>query len=559
MKKVAIFVILVVTFAIAQVTMGQIAITEFLNDPLGSDTDMGSEYIELYNFSENDVDIQNWMLKDEDHDLLGGEDYFIITDVSFIIPPGGYAVLAANKDTLAFHWFGGVTDVRVIEYGGPSTTTMQLSNSGDELILLNAVGDTIWNFAWMNDDEYDSGTGADDGYSTYLGYGTNFSTTVTSWGNKAAPGIVRNGNDIVAGSPLGYEGGAFTADASAWVSVAGNSGSPLTGNYQEKLALRSEYKIAITEFINDPLGSDTDMGSEYIELFNYGTTNVDIQGWTMKDEDHDSLGGPDYFTIIDSSFIIPPGGYAVLTASKDTLSAHWLNGESDARVIEYGGPNSTTMQLSNSGDELILLDAAGDSVWNFAWSNDDAYDGTTDDGYSTYLDYGTDFLTTVTIWGNKAAPGIVRNGNDNVVSAPLGYEGGAFTADVSAWMSTAGNSGSPLTGNYLPIATNIDDENRLLPTGYLLKQNYPNPFNPVTNIHYQLPEQAFVSLIIYDLLGKKVATLVNEQQAAGSYSIPWHAMTDTKTMLSTGVYLCRINAQGSNNGFSKVVKMLYLK
>ncbi len=59
MKKVAIFVIFVVIFATLQVSMGQIAITEFMNDPLGADTDMGSEYIELYNYSENDVDIQN--------------------------------------------------------------------------------------------------------------------------------------------------------------------------------------------------------------------------------------------------------------------------------------------------------------------------------------------------------------------------------------------------------------------------------------------------------------------------------------------------------------------
>ena len=217
-------------FCTTQVTLGQIAITEFMNDPLGADTDMGSEYLELYNYGETDVDIQNWILKDEDHDSLGGEDYFIITDSSFIIPSGGYAVLAASKDTLADHWFGGVADARVIEYGGPSATTMQLSNSGDELILLDAASDTVWNFAWSNDDAYDGTT--DDGYSTYLDYATDFSTTVTSWGNKATPGIVRNGNDNVTGNPLGYEGGAFTADDSARVSLAGNSGSPLTGNYK---------------------------------------------------------------------------------------------------------------------------------------------------------------------------------------------------------------------------------------------------------------------------------------------------------------------------------------
>jgi len=219
------------------------------------------------------------------------------------------------------------------------------------------------------------------------------------------------------------------------------------------------------------------------------------------------------------------------------------------------------MQLSNSGDELILLDAAGDTVWNFAWTNDDAYDGTTDDGYSTYLDYATDFSTTVISWGNKAAPGIVRNGNDNVFGSPLGYEGGAFTADVAGWISVAGNSGSPLTGNYVPLPTEVDNstDGILLPSGYVLKQNYPNPFNPTTNIHYQLPERAHISLIVYDLLGKKVATLVNEQQNAGLYNIQWDIMNDTRTAVSTGVYLCSINAKGLTRTYNKVIKMLYVK
>ena len=342
--------------------------------------------------------------------------------------------------------------------------------------------------------------------------------------------------------------------------MAGNSGSPLAGNYIAPTG-RSTEKVAITEFMNDPLGNDTDMGSEYIELFNYGTTEVEIKDWTLKDEDHDELGGADYFIITEASFIIPPGGYAVLATNKDTLATHWFGGVADARVIEYGGPNTSTMQLSNSGDELILLDAAGDTVWNFAWTNDDAYDGTTDDGYSTYLDYATDFSTTVISWGNKAAPGIVRNGNDNVFGSPLGYEGGAFTADVAGWISVAGNSGSPLTGNYVPLPTEVDNstDGILLPSGYVLKQNYPNPFNPTTNIHYQLPERAHISLIVYDLLGKKVATLVNEQQNAGLYNIQWDIMNDTRTAVSTGVYLCSINAKGLTRTYNKVIKMLYVK
>jgi hypothetical protein len=302
------------------------------------------------------------------------------------------------------------------------------------------------------------------------------------------------------------------------------------------------------------------MGGEYIELFNYGTADVDIKDWTLKDEDHDSLGGPDYFVITEASFIIPSGGYAVLASNKDTLANQWFGGVADARVIEYGGPNDTTMQLSNSGDELILLDATGDTVWNFAWSNDDAYDGSTDDGYSTYLDYATDFSTTVTSWGNKAAPGIVRNGNDNVAGSPLGYEGGAFTADDSARLSLAGNSGSPLTGNYQANTTAIYTTNSSqLPDGYILKQNYPNPFNPTTNISYQLPERAYISIVIYDVLGKRVATLVNKQQNAGSYTLQWNAMTDNNTTVNTGIYFCHIDAKGLARNYTKVLKMLYLK
>jgi hypothetical protein len=63
MKKVTIYVILVMIFCTTQVTMGQIAITEFMNDPLEADTDMGGEYIELFNYGTADVDIKDWTLR----------------------------------------------------------------------------------------------------------------------------------------------------------------------------------------------------------------------------------------------------------------------------------------------------------------------------------------------------------------------------------------------------------------------------------------------------------------------------------------------------------------
>jgi hypothetical protein len=89
-----------------------------------------------------------------------------------------------------------------------------------------------------------------------------------------------------------------------------------------------------------------------------------------------------------------------------------------------------------------------------------------------------------------------------------------------------------------------------IPTNLLLKQNYPNPFNPVTMINYQLPVTSDVELNIYNLLGQKVASLVNEKQNAGYHHIEWNA-----SGFASGLYYCRIEA----GNFTQTRKMIYLK
>lgn len=89
-----------------------------------------------------------------------------------------------------------------------------------------------------------------------------------------------------------------------------------------------------------------------------------------------------------------------------------------------------------------------------------------------------------------------------------------------------------------------------LPSSYHLWQNYPNPFNPSTRITYSLPKASKVSLTIYNLLGQKVATLVNENQKAGTRSVCWDAKG-----LGSGIYLCRLKA----GEYSKTIKMILLK
>jgi hypothetical protein len=89
-----------------------------------------------------------------------------------------------------------------------------------------------------------------------------------------------------------------------------------------------------------------------------------------------------------------------------------------------------------------------------------------------------------------------------------------------------------------------------IPKAYALTQNYPNPFNPSTEISFDLPQASHVNLTIYNVLGQKVQTLVDEQREAGSYTVTWDA-----SPYSSGVYFYRISA----DNFSNTKKMLMLK
>jgi len=83
-----------------------------------------------------------------------------------------------------------------------------------------------------------------------------------------------------------------------------------------------------------------------------------------------------------------------------------------------------------------------------------------------------------------------------------------------------------------------------------LKQNFPNPFNPTTNIQFDLPNDVFVKIKVYDILGKEVATLVNEFKMAGSYIVSFKG-----SHLSSGVYYYKIEA----GAFTDIKRMVLIK
>ena len=110
----------------------------------------------------------------------------------------------------------------------------------------------------------------------------------------------------------------------------------------------------------------------------------------------------------------------------------------------------------------------------------------------------------------------------------------------------------------MAVVNNINtstDEDMMGPETFALHQNYPNPFNPETNISYDLPEDGFVSIAIYDMRGGLVKTLVDDVQASGYRTIKWDGTNDHGQKVSTGLYLYRIEAEG----FTDTKKMAFLK
>ncbi len=95
-----------------------------------------------------------------------------------------------------------------------------------------------------------------------------------------------------------------------------------------------------------------------------------------------------------------------------------------------------------------------------------------------------------------------------------------------------------------------------LPRAAALSQNYPNPFNPSTAIRYQVPERSHVSIEIYDVRGRLVQTLINEEKDAGNYSVQWNGKTSNGSHVSSGIYFYTMK---TDHNFKSTKKMVVLK
>ena len=298
--------------------------------------------------------------------------------------------------------------------------------------------------------------------------------------------------------------------------------------------------IIVTEILFDPpadsLGDSNGDGirdsrsDEFIEIYNRGNAAVDISGYQLLE-----TNGIPLFTF-PSSTSLNPGQFAVVygnirsTGLGTNLSAEAQYFSVSAVDDNAGFDNGLgKSNLSQAADAVILVNPAeSDTLVEIFWG--EALPRTAN---AIYLGF-PNTKSGLTISGS-IDQSVTRLTNSD-------------KWDIHTFITKDDNSlFSP--GVEAPLVVGVE-QTKAIPEIYSLSQNYPNPFNPQTVISFSIPDAGIVSLKVYDIIGREVATLVNKELSSGVYTFNWNASS-----FASGVYFYRLKA----SNYSSVKKMMLLK
>jgi hypothetical protein len=360
------------------------------------------------------------------------------------------------------------------------------------------------------------------------------------------------------------------------------------------ILLVSEFKAQTNIVMNEIYSRGTTTDPDWIEIFNLSSSELDISGYKIYDEG--GLIGTKPKKIFLSGSIIPVNGFLVVVTDDTSSSGFGLSSSGEVVWIENTSgvlidsvvfpalqvsesysriPDGQTWVTTNSitrGTSNVYSNPATvviNEIYSRGTASDpdwiELYNPSSIDinliGYKIYDENGqlgsipkkefpsgsiipaNGFFVIVTADGSASGFGLSSMGEE----VWLENETGVIIDDVtfpalditqSYCRYPDGTSGWQLSNSisrgFSNTITNVEDEFNPDPE-YRLNQNYPNPFNPTTTISYSIPMTSNVSLKIFNVVGREVASLVNESKSAGSYSINFNA-----SGLSSGVYFYQL-------------------
>jgi hypothetical protein len=239
------------------------------------------------------------------------------------------------------------------------------------------------------------------------------------------------------------------------------------------------------------------------------------------------------------------GGNDQIKGCMTTTRNYMDSPDSDPRYIATNDGGATWMQgyIDATTDTTHKTDVIGlrgvDGHFKFAWINEDAPDP--EFLYRTgYLNGSLVQTPTIEMYGAGIFPSRRFGGR-------AGYRLTGSDSCFAVFEGPTGVMAYGVSGCSGPVSSVENDE---IPLSYSLSQNYPNPFNPSTSISFEIPQSGFVKLVVYNILGKEVATLLNEEKIAGVYEVQFNVQN-----LASGIYFYTINT----GSFSSTKKMVLMK
>ena len=311
----------------------------------------------------------------------------------------------------------------------------------------------------------------------------------------------------------------WTADQATLMDIEFSGGDTWTGQIVFTSAPESDHTFTIE------IGSSTD-GSD----FTAGGPDATING----------NGSATVFTYTTdaSGFTVTTGNYLALRITNNSSSSYdvqtggaWSYCSSPLNSTDYSLPVELTSFTATPGNGIITLN----------WLTESEIENL---GFNIYRSTNTNL--EFIILNAELIPGAGSSSEKHEYS----YVDHDVKSGITYWYKLEDVDYKGKTELHGAISAAV-----LGPKEFCLHPNYPNPFNPVTTISYDLPQDVYVELTVYNMLGEKVTTLVKGNQPAGYYNVEWDGRNSQGRIVSSGMYFLRISA----GSYCKTNKMVFVR
>ena len=312
----------------------------------------------------------------------------------------------------------------------------------------------------------------------------------------------------------------------------------------------SGYNISVGDLDNDGLKEIYTVGYEYFHLIIHESTGEDEYAYQtdfyISSELYERANQGIIVTDIDANGenemicltsgvnslageLLTPGSFFIASGVGDVSSLSYSNfnlfssydgGLRQVAVGDADGDGSLNIYLAGHYDE---------AVYDWEYGGGDPMDPNNYVEKAIFMDDTTDNFTPGNDQGRVRVAKLFTGDIDNDGSGDIVFTSASFAAD-KPHLYMIEHSG----------ILGASEENPSIPNKISISQNYPNPFNPETRFQYNIPVDGIVSIKVYDILGKKIKTLVNQWKSAGVHNEIWSGQNDNNQMVSSGVYFYQV-------------------